>query len=76
MENLKQRLFTGWTFIRLFYVLVGSAIIINSVESQQWLSILFGGYFASMGLFRFGCAAGACYNGSCKTEAVPKENRS
>jgi hypothetical protein len=62
---MKQRLLTGWTFIRVIYILIGSLIIIQSVADRQWFGIIFGGYFASMGLFAFGCAGGACFGGSC-----------
>lgn len=60
MENLKTRILTGWTFARALYVGLGAAVIINSVMNQQWFGVLFGSYFASMGLFAFGCAAGNC----------------
>jgi hypothetical protein len=29
--------------------------------NHQWPGLLFGGYFAAMAVFNFGCAAGACY---------------
>lgn len=70
MENLKQRLLTGWTFTRVLYLGLGIAVIINSATSQQWFGVLFGAYFASMGLFSFGCASGACFGGSCNTEPI------
>ena len=72
MENLKQRLLTGWTFTRVLYVALGTFVIINSAPNQQWFGVLFGAYFASMGLFSFGCASGACFGGSCTTE--PQQN--
>lgn len=28
--------------------------------SQQWMGTVIGGYFASMGMFGFGCASGNC----------------
>jgi hypothetical protein len=27
---------------------------------REWAGLLLGGYFASMGIFSFGCAAGCC----------------
>jgi hypothetical protein len=39
---------------------MGTYIIVQSVLEQQWIGILLGGYFAAMGLFAFGCAAGNC----------------
>jgi len=60
MENLKQRILSGWTFNRVLYVGLGTLVIINSIINLQWFGILFGVYFASMGIFAFGCAAGNC----------------
>ncbi|HTN21520.1 MAG TPA: hypothetical protein VL125_13645 [Pelobium sp.] len=65
---MKQRLLTGWTFTRGVYLVLGAIIIIQSVIQNQWLGILFGTYFALMGLFAFGCAAGNCFGGSCNVE--------
>jgi len=60
---MKDRILTGWTFSRALYVIVGSFIIIDSVMSKQWAALGFGLYFAAMGIFAFGCAAGNCYTG-------------
>lgn len=60
MENLKQRILTGWTFTRGLYVFMGTFIIFTSVQSQQWFGIVLGTYFASMGVFSFGCVGGSC----------------
>lgn len=69
---MKERILTGWNFQRVLYLLIGSIVIIQSVIAKQWIGIPLGGYFAAMGLFRFGCAAGGCYQGSCNTEQCPK----
>jgi hypothetical protein len=71
---MKQRILTNWTFMRALYLLMGIAVIVQSVMSQQWFGVAFGGYFASMGLFAFGCAAGNCYGGNCATEPLEKSN--
>jgi len=63
-----QRILTGWTFVRLVYVILGSIVIIQSAFSKEWAGVIFGGYFASMGLFAFGCAAGNCFGGKCAVE--------
>ncbi len=60
---MKQRILTGWTFSRALYVIVGSFIIIDSLMSRQWATLGFGLYFAAMGIFAFGCAAGNYYTG-------------
>lgn len=57
---MKNRILTGWTLIRGFQFIIGSIVIIASIAEKQWPGILFGGYFAAMGLFAFGCASGNC----------------
>lgn len=56
-----QRITSGWTVIRAIYVLAGIGIIVQGVMDKQWFVAVFGMYFASMGIFNFGCAGGACY---------------
>ncbi len=57
---MKDRILTSWTFRRGLYLLMGITVIIQSVINQQWFGVAFGGYFAAMGLFAFGCASGNC----------------
>jgi hypothetical protein len=64
---MKERILTNWTFTRAFYLIAGFFVIIQSFISHQWFSIAFGGYFAAMGLFAFGCASGNCIGGNCST---------
>lgn len=59
---MKERILTGWTFTRVLYLVIGGLILIQSVIDQQWAGVLFGLYFAAMGLFALGCASGTCYN--------------
>lgn len=67
---MKERILTGWTFKRGLYVGMGAFVVTQSIMQQQWLGILPGGYFASMGLFAFGCAAGNCFGRSCNIKAT------
>ena len=71
---MKERILTGWTFTRGLYLIMGILVIIQSAMQQQWFGVLFGGYFASMGLFAFGCAAGNCLGGNCAVETQQKTN--
>jgi hypothetical protein len=73
---MKERILTGWTITRVLYLVIGSFIIIQSVMDKQWFSVVFGGYFAAMGLFAFGCAAGNCFGGNCSTKPQQKSNPS
>lgn len=69
---MKERILREWTFTGALYVLIGSVVIIQSALSHQWFGVAFGSYFASMGLFAFGCAAGNCVGGSCDVEPTQK----
>ena len=71
---MKNRILTNWTFGRALYLVMGIVFIVQSIMNQQWLGVAFGGYFASMGLFAFGCAAGNCYGRNCETEPQLKSN--
>lgn len=57
---MKERLLTGWTIQRGLYVIIGGILITQSIMEAQWIGMAIGGYFASMGIFAFGCAAGNC----------------
>jgi hypothetical protein len=61
MNNaLLQRVLTGWTFIRALYLVIGGFVMAQAVMESQWIGLLLGGYFTSMAVFNYGCAAGAC----------------
>lgn len=60
MQTLKNRILTGWTFARALYFILGMAVIIQAIVEKQYIGLIFGAYFASMGLFGFGCAGGSC----------------
>ena len=59
---LRARILTGWTLQRFAFLGLGGFLLVTAVMEQQWMATLFGGYFAAMGLFGFGCAGGACGN--------------
>lgn len=58
---MKQRILYGWNWIRVIYLIAGIMIIVQSAIARQLAGVLFGAYFAIMGLFALGCAAGNCY---------------
>jgi hypothetical protein len=57
---MKKRILTGWTVRRAIYFIFGIIIIANGFIDGQWPLVLFGAYFAAMGLLSFGCARGQC----------------
>ncbi|MBK7883904.1 MAG: hypothetical protein IPJ81_08925 [Chitinophagaceae bacterium] len=71
---MKQRLLTKWTFTRVLYIIMGGFVIIQSIMIRQWPGVALGSYFASMGLFAFGCASGNCFSGNCEAGPQQKSN--
>ncbi|MBS1599403.1 MAG: hypothetical protein JST75_14350 [Bacteroidetes bacterium] len=62
---MKKRIFSGWNFRRVIYLLLGGIIIVQAIMEREWIGILFGAYLASMGVFAFGCAGGNCFGANC-----------
>ena len=58
---MKEKILNGWNFQRVLFLVLGGIILFPAINELDWISIIFGGYFFSMGLFAFGCAAGNCY---------------
>ncbi|MEO8147805.1 MAG: hypothetical protein ABI723_09225 [Bacteroidia bacterium] len=69
---MKQRILTGWNFQRALFLLMGIYLMVQSVMEKQWMSVAVGAYFAAMGLFAFGCAAGGCFGRNCNYEPIEK----
>ncbi len=69
---MKDRILKNWNFRRAIYVILGGLMIVQSIESRQWFTVVFGVYFASMGLFAFGCAGGNCFGGNCEVDLDKK----
>jgi len=71
---MKERLLYNWSIQRLFYVLMGLGIISGSIAEKEWMGALLGGYFLSMGVFAFGCAApGGCNTGRYSSNARQRQ---
>ncbi|MBK8699392.1 MAG: hypothetical protein IPN29_07530 [Saprospiraceae bacterium] len=71
---MKERIFTGWHFMRLLYLIIGLAIVGQGIVEKEWLGIFLGGYFTSMAVFAFGCLGGNCAGGKCKVYYQKAEN--
>jgi len=69
---MKERILTGWNLGRILYLLLGLYVIVATAMEGHWFGVLIGAYFAAMGLFRFGCAAGNCYTGNIFSRGVEK----
>lgn len=67
-----NRIFTGWTWIRAAYLLIGTWVIVQSALEGEWIGVVLGTWPAAMGLFGLACAGGNCATGSC--EVKPSAN--
>ena len=67
---MKQRILQGWNIRRILFVSFGLYIIYTSATGKSWLGVALGVYFASMGTFSFGCAAGNCYGNACNVTPI------
>ncbi len=58
IDSAVERVRQPWTIQRLLYVALGGWTASQAYTDGQWSWLVFGLYFASMGVFSFGCAAG------------------
>lgn len=61
----------NWGFRRILYLAIGIWMILQSVYDGAWFFSIFGIYFASMAIFKFGCAAGNCGTNGCEIDKYP-----
>jgi hypothetical protein len=57
LERIKRPL----TFRRILFLGMGLFIAVSSMKEGEWVGILMGSYFFSMGLFTLGCADNCGY---------------
>ena len=57
---MNRIIFKNWNIRRILYLFVGLFFVFTAIKDQTWWIAIFGLYFASMSIFRFGCAAGNC----------------
>lgn len=72
---MKERITTGWNLQRIVLLATGLGFIIYSLSTGTWTGIFLGLYFAAMGVFKIGCAAGSCYSGNCETNTPDSGNK-
>lgn len=73
---MKNRILTGWTWVRAAYLVIGLLVIFQAASANQWWGLALGAYVTAMGLFGFGCAAGNCAGGNCAVEPDQDQKKS
>jgi hypothetical protein len=51
---MKERILTGWTFMRALYLIMGVTLIIQAMLAKQYMLVALGGYFSAMSVFGIG----------------------
>lgn len=55
LNNLKQRLLTGWTFLRIVRLALALIITIETLNSSEILFAVLGGFMTFQAIFNYGC---------------------
>ncbi len=58
---MKERLLTGWTFMRVLYLIMGITLVIQAIMAHQYAMSFLGVYFAAMSILGIGCMGGQCF---------------
>ena len=72
-----QKIFSNWNAMRAIRLAIGIYIVVQSIQTQEWMFVALGGLFTLMPLLNIGCSGGACSTpiskGDNKTEDVTYE---
>ena len=60
-KKMLERIIRPLTFRRILFLGMGLFIAVSSLKEGEWIGILMGSYFFSMGLFTLGCADNCGY---------------
>lgn len=55
LNNLRQRLITGWTFLRIVRLALSLIITVEAWNSSEMLFAILGGFLAFQAIFNYGC---------------------
>lgn len=72
---MKNRILKNWTIIRLLYVAIGGYTAISAFMDSQWIFVLVGALFTSMGVFGLGCASGSCQTNFSSGDSEDDNNK-
>lgn len=56
---MKSKLLSGWHFMRVLRLALGIFIVVQGIQSSDWLFVVIGGLFSLMPLFNIGCCSSA-----------------
>ena len=71
---MKNVIFSNWNFMRVFRLIIGIAILVQSVIAKDMLFGLAGLLFSGMAVFNIGCCGmGGCYTNPAINSETKKE---
>lgn len=65
---MKHLLFTNWHLIRIIRLIFGMFLILQAMETRQWIFIVFAAFFLFQAVFNQGCSANGCETNLPKSE--------
>jgi hypothetical protein len=60
---MKEKILSGWNFMRILWLLMGIGIVIQASTEKNFLMMLPGLYFVFASIANIGCFAGSCATG-------------
>ena len=68
---MKDRILSGWNFIRVLRLALGVIIVIHGLYTKEWLFVAVGGFFAYLPLMNIGCGGVS----NCSTPISQTDNK-
>ena len=70
---MKQRILSGWNFVRVLWLMMGTGILIQAITEKNFPMLLPGLYFVFASLANIGCFGGTCATGYTTNNSNKKE---
>jgi hypothetical protein len=71
---MKQRILSGWNFMRMLWLIMGVGIVIQAITERNFLMLLPGLYFVFAAIANIGCFSGSCATDYTSSSSNKKES--
>lgn len=72
---MKDLILRGWNFNRVFRLVLGIIIIVQSIIMKEWLMAAMGGLFTLMPIFGVGCCGNTCCDTKYEKKTTIKSDK-
>ncbi len=55
-----QKIVSNWNVMRAIRLAIGIFIVVQSIQTKEWIFVALGGLFSLMPLLNIGCGGGSC----------------